>query len=51
MMAALKLLTLEKIWRFLVQEISRSIIGLIIYPLNLLYQGNLNYPYAFPTLG
>ena len=43
--------TLEKIRRFLVQEISRTLTELFIYPLNLIYKGNLNYPYVFPTLG
>ena len=40
-----------KIWHFLVQEISRIHTGLLKDPLNLLYQGNLNYSYAFPTIG
>ena len=50
-MATMPHKALEKIWRFLVAEISRILTGLLIYPLNLLYQGNLNYPFAFPTLG
>ena len=42
---------LEKIRCFLVQEISRTLTELFIYPLNLIYKGNLSYPYIFPTLG
>ena len=34
---------------FFIQEIGTIHIGLLKHPMNLLYQGNLNYSYAFTT--